>query len=348
MGIITVGTVLAGITACNKVEEVVTVKQNLEIKMDIRQKAATDPSKPMVWPIEREIESLQILVFNYAGKIEAYYNSADLSNGLDINQPITMSILTGSKTIVALANFDDMRAIRSYDELLSTPFELADNDINNNRKLLMSGITKCVLNASAPTSVNISLERMVSRIVLRQLYNALPLMYKNMTIQSVMLTNVPLNAHIVNNMYETDVLLNYSGRDDYGYEIIDGDYALAYAPGITFKMVNKIVQCHNGYDFSNTVNLYTYPNTITIDTQGDIETYLPKKTRLVITAIIDNVKCYYPITLDELEPNVSYYIDVIIRSPGVSDPEEPLSKDPIQITLESKPYSTGYDYIENI
>ena len=68
---------------------------------------------------------------------------------------------------------------------------------------------------------------------------------------------------------------------------------------------------------------YTYPNGCISDSSSD--SWQPRRTRLVIEAVLDGRKCWYHITLPPMMPNVTYLINsCTIKNMGGSSPEEHL------------------------
>ena len=68
---------------------------------------------------------------------------------------------------------------------------------------------------------------------------------------------------------------------------------------------------------------YTYPNGCISDSSSD--SWEPRRTRLVIEAVLDGRECWYHITLPPMMPNVTYLINsCTIKNMGGSSPEEHL------------------------
>jgi hypothetical protein len=68
---------------------------------------------------------------------------------------------------------------------------------------------------------------------------------------------------------------------------------------------------------------YSYPNGCISDSSSD--SWEPRRTRLVIEAVLDGRECWYHITLPPMMPNVTYMINsCTIKNMGGSSPEEHL------------------------
>ena len=68
---------------------------------------------------------------------------------------------------------------------------------------------------------------------------------------------------------------------------------------------------------------YSYPNGCISDSSSD--SWEPRRTRLVIEAVLDGRECWYHITLPPMMPNVTYLINsCTIKNMGGSSPEEHL------------------------
>lgn len=68
---------------------------------------------------------------------------------------------------------------------------------------------------------------------------------------------------------------------------------------------------------------YAYPNGCISDTSSD--NWSPRRTRLVIEAVLNGEQCWYQITLPPMKPNVTYCINsCTIKNMGGTSPEEHL------------------------
>ena len=168
----------AALTACN--EQVIELSDESVGKVELGVTLPAAMTKVSGASSENDVNDLQIFVFDDSGSLEAYGHTASTS--------LTLNCFPGSKTVVALVNAPALSDVTSYSELTATASALSDNAVSS---LVMEGEVPVDLKAS--TSVTVPVERIVAKVTLTKIVNALELDYhRKMTfaVTSVYLINV--------------------------------------------------------------------------------------------------------------------------------------------------------------
>ena len=185
---------------------------------------------------EKQVNKVQIFVFDESGKINIYKDAGTTQSNISI------STTTGKKTIWAVVNGPDLSEVASLAELEDTAIDLAANSTTAATGFVMAGSTSCTVSASAATA-NISVSRLVARVALQKVTNQLPDGYGALTIENEGLTNVAGNQNIAGDATPA-TWYNKMGRKDGATEssqIIDGDTNKASCEALTFKSVKQEV-----------------------------------------------------------------------------------------------------------
>jgi hypothetical protein len=93
--------------------------------------------------------------------------------------------------------------------------------------------------------------------------------------------------------------------------------------------------------------LYAFPNPVTQDRTGGTS-FSPRKTRLVFSCLLGDTRYYYPVTLEDLEENKSYRVDLVIGRPGSSDPDIPVESETCRFSIVPEPWEDAIAYEENL
>ena len=72
------------------------------------------------------------------------------------------------------------------------------------------------------------------------------------------------------------------------------------------------------------------------------------KTRLVVEADIAGRTYYYPVTMTSLERNKAYTVALTIRNLGSDDPDKPVEKGSVSVSISVAGWETGTSYDETI
>ena len=138
---------------------------------------------------EKAVNSVQILVFDSSGKINIYKDAGTSVSGISI------STTTGTKSVWAVVNGPDLKAIGTEAALKAIAVDLADNSVTKTDGFVMAGSTSCTVSASGATA-NVTVSRLVARVALQKVTNALPAGYGALKIDHVALINVVGNQNL--------------------------------------------------------------------------------------------------------------------------------------------------------
>ena len=291
---------------------------------------------------EKAVNSVQVLVFDESGKINFYKNAGTSTANISI------STTTGKKTVWAVINGPDLKAVATLDALKATAVDLADNSITKTEGFVMAGSTTCTVDASGGTA-NVNVSRLVARVALQKITNSLAAGYGSIKIDNVTLINVVGNQNLAGNA-GIATWYNKFGRKDGGSQtaIIDGTTNLASCPTLTFSGTGANVDNGGAYAPSTPLLFYGYPNSTTTDKTGWAETFTARKTRLVVAATISGTKYYYPVVLNTPERNKAYTVELTITGLGSTDPDQPVSKGALVANVTVQGWESGATYDEVI
>lgn len=259
---------------------------------------------------EQKINSLQVLVYDSAGNLEARTSRYSVAGGKFVSE--TMSVTVGAKSIFAVANTATLTtsAASSVASLQSTVTSMADNALSS---FVMCGKSDLDLNSDA--TVPVTLKRFVCKVVLRNIT-------RNFSASA--LSGVPLQ---ISGMY----LSNIAGN---------ADFACSAQPTLWYNKLGELsptsfdaltvqrplsIQLQQGASYNSEHVFYCYPNPTLQDSSAP--QWCPRRTRLVVEADIAGTRVYYPVTLPVLERNKVYTVDALtLTRPGSSDPDLPDSE----------------------
>ena len=216
----------------------------------------------------------------------------------------------------------------------------------------MAGSTSCNVTTTGTVPCNISVSRLVSRVALVQVTNALPPVYGTMKVERIFLANVVGNQNFSGNA-SPSTWYNKDGRADEttrnAAHIIDGSTYKASCEDLTYKSVAQTV--NNGASYNPSALLfYSFPNSSTTAPAGFASSFAAKRSVLTVVATVDGKIQYYPVVLDSavLERNKTYTVGLTITGPGSDDPNKPVEKGSVNITLTVAGWVAGATYDETI
>ena len=295
---------------------------------------------------ESQVNKVQIFVFNSDGKIAAYLNNGTSLSG-------SISTTAGAKTVWAVVNGPTLSSIATLSALQATAVDLSANSTTASTGFVMAGSGSCTVTGSGSVPCNFSVSRLVSRVALVSVTNSLPASYGAINIERVFLSNVVGNQNIAGSAspstwYNKDGVADESTRN--AAHIIDGSTYQASCPTLTFKSVGQSVANAGSYSPSTPVLLYSYPNSSTTAPNGFSSSFSAKRTVLTVVATVDSQVQYYPVVLDNatLERNKTYTVGLTITGPGSSDPDKPVEKGSISVTISVAGWTAGANYDETI
>ena len=327
---------------CEDQQETGTLAVSLLFDEGAQTKAVTSFTTSQTY--EKQVNKVQIFVFDESGKINIYKDAGTTQSNIPI------STTTGKKTIWAVVNGPDLSEVASLAELEDTAIDLAANSTTAATGFVMAGSTSCTVSASAATA-NISVSRLVARVALQKVTNQLPDGYGALTIDNVVLTNVAGNQNIAGDATPA-TWYNKMGRKDGATEssqIIDGDTNKASCEALTFKSVKQEVAHGSNLNIATPYLFYSFPNSNTAGSTGWVNPFTARASRLVVTATIDGVKYYYPVTLSKkLERNKAYTVEITITGLGSTDPDKPIEKGGLTAAITVLDWVDGGSYEETL
>ena len=327
---------------CEDQQETGTLAVSLLFDEGAQTKAVTSFTTSQTY--EKQVNKVQIFVFDESGKINIYKDAGTTQSNIPI------STTTGKKTIWAVVNGPDLSEVASLAELEDTAIDLAANSTTAATGFVMAGSTSCTVSATAATA-NISVSRLVARVALQKVTNQLPDGYGALTIDNVVLTNVAGNQNIAGDATPA-TWYNKMGRKDGATEssqIIDGDTNKASCEALTFKSVKQEVAHGSNLNITTPYLFYSFPNSNTAGSTGWVNPFTARASRLVVTATIDGVKYYYPVTLSKkLERNKAYTVEITITGLGSTDPDKPIEKGGLTAAITVLDWVDGGSYEETL
>ena len=246
---------------------------------------------------ENAIKTLQVFVFR-DGSLDAYGKGENTSS-------ITLTCTSGSREVYALVNAPDLSSITSQEDLKGYLFDL---NCNSSGSLLMYGNQSVTLPGNK--TVNISVQRMVSRIVVKKVtrdFEAAALASQAFSIKAIYVQNASGNGNI---------------KGDSNTKWYNEATGTADLPSLLYDAVSS-GDIKNNAVYSTSHYFYAMPNDNSV-----------KVTTVVIEAVLGGRTFYYPIELPALGSNHSYEISgITIKRPGSDSPDKPVSTSDITFSV---------------
>ena len=273
---------------------------------------------------EAKINSLQVLVFDSDGKIDA----VGYGNGTSLSVNVTAG---KARRLWAVANAPDLGDVGSEDELCGRMSLLTDNSQGS---FVMCGNT--VRDIAGETEIDIGLVRLVARLSVEKItrrFDVAGLAARPLVIKGIYLINVAAD-------------LRYDGADGVsawlnrrGFESGGADALLSERP--------LSISLDNGQSHSALHSFYCYPNPCTDDSVSG--SWTPRKTRLVLEAELGGKTCYYSVTFPEIRRNRTYTIEELTLSgKGSSTPDTPYGRESLSASVTVRDWTDGSTYTENL
>ena len=319
-------------------------KGTISVSLDFEDEAQTKATSYVTaQPYEVAVNNVQILVFDSTGALNAYVDADNKTSSIEI------STTAGNKTVCAVVNGPNLGSVTTIAGLNAQNIDLGDNSTTSTEGFVMAGSATCTVGSTTATA-NIPVRRFVSRVALAKVNNGLPASYGQLTINHVTLTNVVGNQNLAG-AATPSTWYNKMGRKDgssVSTYIIDGTTYLASHPSLTFKKVDSIVANGASHTPSTPYLFYTFQNTTTNDPTGWVTSFTARKTRLVVAATIAGTKYYYPITIDAPERNTAYTVELTITGLGSTDPDKPVEKGALTLSVSVEGWANGAVYDETL
>ena len=296
---------------------------------------------------ETQVNSVQILVFASDGKIDKYLNAGTSTSG------ISVSTVSGTKTVWAVVNGPDLKSVGTLSELQGTAITLGGNQSTTaSTGFIMAGSNTCTVGSSS-SSCSITVSRFVSRVALVSVTNSLPASYGAMTVNCAYLTNVVGNQNLAGSA-SASTWYNRFGRADetpqVSSHIIDGGTYKASCEALTYRGISASASNGSSHTPSTPYLFYGFPNGSTAAPGNFSTTFSAQRSVLVVKATVGGTAYYYPVVLDDAAParNSSYTVALTITGPGSDDPNKPVQKGSMSASITVSPWSSGAVYDETI
>lgn len=260
---------------------------------------------------DAKINNVQAFIFNRYGLFETSATST--------TSVVRCSCTAGEKQVIVLVNAGPETGVRDIADLSARTVDLADCDINN---LVMVGQGSVTVGSS--TGVPITVKRLASKVVLGDVYLSFADKFHNgisFELKSVYLINAASHrAYIDDNVSS-------------GWYNEDG-YEAATCPSFLYDAVTDGLMNLTVTQYSTDHYFYCYSNSTS------------KSTRMVIEVEIDGHMYYYPIVLNDLAPNNSYYYTVTIKNYGLDSPDMTFDKMNLNVSVTVTPWQSNSSKLE--
>lgn len=317
-------------------------------KVDVTVQFKTVETKSVGTPPRNEecdkISNFQIFVFNNNNQLE---NSLFFDN-TSAGKAVTLKVLPGMKDFYAVANYGKtISGISKKEDLTALTANLTDASCQKPNFLMVAQLfnkeIKNLPENSAENDVYMEAERLVSRIQLRYKLDFSNSNYKDKEfyVDSVYVLNANTKC--------TFTYVNEGGKL-VATEMADGlkNFRNPFMENLcaTGKWVKDGSESYPGPDIYNWFYFYTFPN------QPED---LSKATKIVISAILDGSRTYYPIIVNKsgnihegggvqpghtlVKNNALYIITATIKGRGGDDPETPIEYIGLSVNTEIKQWS---------
>lgn len=310
----------------------------LKVSSEQETKAASSTTEQAY---EKSIYSVQLFVFDSStGKINIYKN-------MGTSTTASISTTVGNKNVWAVVNGPAMSDISTEAELKAKSITLGNN--SKTTGFVMVGSQTCQVTNGGTVNCSISVKRLVARVTVSSIKNQLPASYGAVNLKNIFLSNVVGNQNL-NGDQAPSTWYNKEGRANenplVSAHIINGTEYLADIPELTFKKYTNSIA--NGGSYNPSCAFYTFANNSTVSPSAFNATFSAQRSVLMITAEIGGVLNYYPVVLSQstLAANTSYNVDVTFTGTGSTDPNVPVQKGNISVTISVAQWVSGASYDE--
>ena len=261
----------------------------------------SDQTKVTGYPSDTQIHEMQVFVFDKNG---IYETSSEKARG----SAMALTCTTGEKKIVALVNAPEESPVVNIEELRARVVDL--NKCEAGSIVMCGEITKTL---SASSIVAMQVQRLAVKIAVSDVN-----------------LNFALDAHKnlkfkINSIY----LITVAGTRAYMAENTPATWYNkgGYIPETSLDFLYDSVTSDliaNGSSYTTEHYFYCYPNVTAT------------KTRLVVEADIEGHIYYYPVTLEQINPNTAYTYSLTITRLGSDSPDSPVAEGTVNFTVTVK------------
>lgn len=298
----------AAVVACEKKEVELQGVDEKTVTLEVS--VPVERTKALASGAESAVSSCQILVYSASsGVLETHAESGTSS--------VSVTCTTGPKEIVALVNAPDMSSAVTYSQLQEARSHLEDNSL---QAFVMEG--NKTVDPDTASSVTVDVRRLVSKVRLVKVETAFEkdeYYDLDFRINSVYLINVAADKKWLAESGDPAGWYN-----ELGYQASDCD-ALLYdqLSGHALTREDKV------YDSEHVFYCYPNPN---VEDRFESE-FTPRPTRLVVETTIGEDTFFYPVSLPELKRNTVYDVSILVKRPGVLDPNDDIEKKDASVSI---------------
>lgn len=310
--------------SCNKPENTVTEGLPVDLVVGINGDAATKATGVVTNSTDSEakVNTLQVFVFN-GNALDGYGTSTG-----SLSAQVRCS--SGEREIWAVVNGEDLKAVTTKAQLMEQVAHIYPNTVAN---FTMAGSTTTTLTVENTDPVEVKVARLVSRVVIRGVKNALE--------NAVQAADFKIDA-----IY----LTNIAGDVDFGktatYEVADWYNKQGFEPAnnlgqVSYDAVDVVVPANGTHSVAHF--FYSMPNRFAPAVGGS---WSPRAAKLVVKATICGTEFMYPVTLPVMESNKSYEINLLTLTRsgnpggGDDDDEKPITGiDMSTVTVDVLPWT---------
>jgi len=295
---------LLGLVACTQKTEIETVVSNPDVRFPLRISVARPGTRLTTAPADSVLTKLTVCVYREDGTLDAFTQQSAVDT-------VSIECTSLAKEVYVVSNYEFTEPVLSKTALLEKVIHLEDNTTSS---FVMVGSAN--LNLPSVKSVQVDMNRLLSRIVLKKINRDFPsgvLATQSFKIKRIYLRNAPSDINI--------------GRDAAPASFVNtknySDNSLLYDE-INSSLDNKKSDPTVHY-------LYCCPR----------QAGLALRTRLVIEASLGDKNYYYPVNLPELlQPNCSYELsNLTISKPGSDNPDTAVSSETMTFTFKINPWT---------
>ena len=298
---------------------------------------------------EAVVSDVQVLLFDANKNLYKYY--AFGQDEVSARNATIDNVVNGTYTVYVVANGPDLTVYNHEEDFKAAPIGLERYN-NPASDFVMEGSGSVTVSGTGTADVTVAVSRHVARVVLKKVTNNLASSYGGITVNTVLLSNVVCIQNIAGTRDPGSVPANWinkEGRMDEAVRdashIIDGTTYAASSPAVTFSAMNQVVP--NGDSWRGEKYFYAYPNSATGEPDGFKEPFTAQRSVLVLNVTYSGQNYYYPVVLrNGLARNTSYEIEVTITGAGSDDPNKPLTKGSLSVTVTVDNWLDGTSYTE--
>lgn len=321
-----------------------TVQMTVNVCMPENFQTKAVDSYTTVQAYESKVNTIQIFVFDDEGVLNAYHSTQNTS--------AILSVTAGPKQVSAIVNGPDLSEIKTQTDLQAYAVDLSANSTSGSGGFVMSGSSSCDVSGSS-SSCSITVSRLASRVALVSVKNSLPASYGSLKIERVWLSNVVGNQNLKGDA-SASTWYNQEGRKDestrVSTHIIDGSTYKASIEELTYKSVSQSVANAATHTPASPYLFYAFPNSSETAPDGFKDSFEAQRTVLVVAATVNSKLYYYPVVLDQggLSRNTTYTVGLTITGLGSDDPNKPVTKGGLNISILIDGWESGANYDEVI